>query len=140
MAAQKTMGTEVRKTSGTPATLAGIVSITPIGVTSNKIPTTTIDSEGGHEESIGGLKTQAEITIEGLDKDSGVTSGLLFGLANSQSYEEWEVEYPDGEGFEFEAWVSSFEDNGAEVDGVRGYTAVLTVVGAIDELTPALSV
>jgi predicted secreted protein len=132
MAAQKTMGTTLTITSQTPdLEIVDVRVIGEFGVESEEIDVTTLDSADGYRETIGSLKDSGEVTFEGFVKTAG-NSASLFALAEAQSIEEFEIEFPDGAKAEFEGWIKSYKDTGAEVEGVRGFTGTIRINGAVD--------
>lgn len=134
MAAQKTIGTTLTKTAsgaeGEDLVISDLTNIGSFGPESEEIDVTTLDSTGGYRENIGSLIDAGEISFEGIEKTADNSSSLMT-LAESQSVEEWTVEWPDGSTAVFDGWVKSFQSTGAEVDGVKGFTGSIRISGSV---------
>lgn len=128
MAAQKTMGTTLTKTTGTPNTIAGLTSIGEIGTESGEIDVTTLDSPDGFREFLAGLKDGGEIPFEGFVTTESDFEALM-DLADAQTNESWEVEWPDGAKAWFVAFVKSCKTSATEVEGAKGFTGTFRVSG-----------
>jgi predicted secreted protein len=132
MSAEKTLGTTLTKTkSGSESadTLIGnLTSIGEIGIESDEIDVTTLDSTGGYKEFIAGFKDAGEVSLAGIIKSETAFNAMVV-LAGSQAIEEWTIETPSGSTWEFDAFVKSFKESEATVDGVRGFSGSLRVSG-----------
>lgn len=133
MSAQKTIGTTLTKTkSGSEEAdlvIADLTKIGEIGVESDEIDVTSLDSTGGYKEFIAGAKDGGEVALEGFIKSETNVEAML-ALAESQTVEEWTIETPSGSTWVFDAFVKSFKESESTVEGVRGFTASLRVSGA----------
>lgn len=140
MSAQKAIGTTLTKTmSGAEVAdlvIADLTKIGEIGVESDEIDVTTLDSTGGYKEFIAGAKDGGEVSLEGFVKSEANVEAML-ALAESQTVEEWTIETPSGSTWVFNAFVKMFKEAEATVDGVRGFTASLRISGA-PVYTPAV--
>jgi len=132
MAAAKSLGTTLTKTkSGEEASdlvIADLVSIGEIGVESDEIDVTTLDSTGGYKEFIAGFKDAGEVSLEGIIKSETAMAAML-ALAESQAIEEWTIETPSGSTWVFDGFVKGFKESEATVEGVRGFSGSLRVSG-----------
>ena len=133
MAAEKTLGTSLTKTkSGAEATdtvIGNLTSIGEIGIESDEIDVTTLDSSGGYKEFIAGFKDAGEVSLAGI-LATEVAFNAMVVLAGSQAEEEWTIESDTGSTWVFDAFVKTFKEGEATVDGVRGFTGSLRISGA----------
>lgn len=130
--ATRTMGTTLTKTkSGTETEdlrIANLTSIGEIGVESEEIDSTDLDSPNNYKEFIAGSKDAGEVSLAGNIKNESNVEKML-ALAESQSVEEWTVEYPSGATWVFNAFVKSFKDGEKTTDGLASFTATLRISG-----------
>ena len=130
--ATRTIGTTLTKkksgSEGADLKIANLTSIGEIGIESDEIDTTDLDSVGGYKEFIAGSKDAGEVSIAGNIKDESNVEKML-ALAESQSVEDWTVEYPSGAKWEFKAFVKSFKDGEKSVDGLATFTGSLRISG-----------
>ena len=130
--ATRTMGTTLTKGKSGDETadlkIANLTSIGEIGVESEEIDTTDMDSPDDYKESIAGLKDAGEVPIAGNIKDESNVEKML-ALAESRSVEKWTVTYPSGAKWVFNAYVKSFKDGEKTTDGLATFTATLRVSG-----------
>ena len=132
MQATRTMGTTLTKVkSGDESTdlkIANLTSIGEIGVESEEIDATDLDSPNNYKEFIAGSKDAGEVSLAGNIKDESNVEKFL-ALAESQSVETWNVEYPSGAKWVFSAFVKSFKDGEKTTDGLATFTATLRISG-----------
>ena len=130
--ATRTMGTTLNKKKSGDETadlkIANLTSIGEIGVESEEIDATDLDSPDNYKEFIAGSKDAGEISIAGNIKDESNVEKML-ALAESQSVENWQVDYPSGAKWNFKAFVKSFKDGEKTTDGLATFTATLRVSG-----------
>lgn len=130
--ATRTMGTTLIKTkSGSEAEdlkIANLTSIGEIGVESEEIDATDLDSPDNYKEFIAGSKDAGEVSIAGNIKDESNVEKML-ALAESQSIEKWTVTYPSSAKWVFSAFVKSFKDGEKTTDGLATFTATLRISG-----------
>lgn len=133
MSATRTMGTTLTKTMSGSETedlvVANLTSIGEIGLESEEIDTTDLDSPNDFKEFIAGSKDAGEVGIGGNIKTEANVETML-ALANSRSVEEWTVTYPSGATWVFNAFVKSFKDGEKTVEGLATFSATLRVTGA----------
>ncbi len=133
MSATKSLGTTLTKTkSGSEQTdlvIADLTSIGEVGVESDEIDVTTLDTTGGYKEFIGGFKDAGEMSLAGIIKTETAMEAMI-ALAESQEVEEWTVESSNGSTWVFDGFVKSFKESEATVDGVRGFTGSIRISGA----------
>lgn len=130
--ATRTMGTTLTKTKSGSETedlkIANLTSIGEIGVESEEIDATDLDSPDNYKEFIAGSKDAGEVSIAGNIKDESNVEKML-ALAESQSIEKWTVTYPSGAKWAFSAFVKSFKDGEKTTDGLATFTATLRISG-----------
>jgi len=130
--ATRTMGTTLKKiksgTEATDTTIANLTSIGEIGVESEEIDATDLDSPNNYKEFIAGSKDAGEVSLAGNIKNETNVEKML-ALAESQSLEDWEVAYPSGAKWTFKAFVKSFKDGEKTVDGLATFSATLRISG-----------
>ena len=132
MSATRTIGTTLtKKQSGNETTdlkIANLTSIGEIGVESEEIDATDLDSPNGYKEFIAGAKDAGEVSLAGNIKDEASVEAML-SLAESQSIEEWEVAYPSGATWTFSGFVKSFKDGEKTPDGLATFSAAIRISG-----------
>lgn len=132
MQATRTMGTTLTKVKSgdeqEDLRIANLTSIGEIGVESEEIDTTDLDSPDNYKEFIAGSKDAGEVSLAGNIKDESNVEKML-ALAESQSVEEWNVGYPSGAKWVFSAFVKSFKDGEKTTDGLATFTATLRISG-----------
>ena len=130
--ATRTMGTTLTKTqSGDETTdlrIANLTSIGEIGVESEEIDATDLDSPNNYKEFIAGSKDAGEVSLAGNIKDESNVEKML-ALAESQTIEEWVVAYPSGAKWTFKGFVKSFKDGEKTPDGLATFSATIRVSG-----------
>ncbi len=131
--AERTIGTTLsKKKSGSETedlTVGNLTSIGEIGLESEEIDVTDLDSPNDFKEFIGGFKDAGEVALEGF-METDATVVTMYTLANSRSVENWVVTYPNGAKWEFSGFVKSFKDMEKSVEGVAKYTSVIRISGA----------
>lgn len=130
--ATRTMGTTLSKVKSgdepEDLRIANLTSIGEIGVESEEIDSTDLDSPDNYKEFIAGSKDAGEVSLAGNIKDEGNIEKML-ALAESQSVEKWIVTYPSGAKWEFSAFVKSFKDGEKTTDGLATFSATLRISG-----------
>jgi len=133
MAGTRTIGSKlILKKDGSETedtVIANLTSIGQIGLESEEIDTTTLDTEGDFKEFMAGTKDAGSFDIAG-NITNDVTLSVFLALANSRDLREWEVVSPRGAKWELKAYVSAFHDGERTVDGLETFSASLRVSGA----------
>lgn len=128
----RTMGTTLKKLQSgdemADLTVANLTSIGEIGVESEEIDATDLDSPNNYKEFIAGSKDAGEVSLAGNIKNEANVEKML-ALAESQSIEDWEVAYPSGAKWSFKAFVKSFKDGEKTTDGLATFSATLRISG-----------
>lgn len=130
--ATRTMGTTLTKKKSGDETedlkLANLTSIGEIGVESEEIDATDLDSPDNYKEFIAGSKDAGEVALAGNIKDESNIEKML-ALAESQSMETWTVTYPSGATWVFTGFVKSFKDGEKTPDGLATFSATIRISG-----------
>lgn len=98
MAGIKAIGSKLSVNTGTTESpvweqIANLTTIGEIGLESDEIDVTTLDSADDFKEYIGGAKDGGTVDLEGnVVTDAGLTS--LYALANSRAVKQFKIEYP----------------------------------------------
>lgn len=128
MSAERSIGTSLKKTSGTPATIADLTSIGEIGVENSEIDVTTLDSADNYKEYIAGFKDAGEVSLAGFVKSEANMEDMLT-LAEAQTVESWEIEFPSGAKWFLTGFVKIWKEAESTVEGVRGFTGSIRITG-----------
>lgn len=133
MGASRTINTKLtKKKSGSEQedlTIGHLTSIGEIGIESEEIDVTDLDSTGDFKEYIAGTKDAGEVSIAGNIHDEAVIEKMM-ALANSRSIEDWAVEYPSGAAWSFKGFVKSFKDGEKTPDAIATFSATIRISGA----------
>lgn len=109
--------------------IGSLTSIGEITVEAEEIDTTTLDSDGA--EYIQGNVSANEVSISGYVKNANDETQIedMLDLVASGDVKSWEVEFPSGAKWEFDAFVKTFGTQEASVDGLVGFTGSLRISG-----------
>lgn len=109
--------------------IGSLTSIGEITIEADEIDVTTLDSTGA--EYIQGNVSAGEVAISGYVKtrDDESTINDMLTLVASGDIKAWEVEFPSGAKWNFNAFVKSFGTTEETVDGLIGFTGSLRVSG-----------
>lgn len=138
MAAQRSIGTTLTKTSGTPMVIADLTRIGEIGLENSEIDVTTLDSPDNYKEYIAGFKDAGEVALEGFVKSEDNMEDML-ALAEAQSVQTWEVEFPSGATWFFSGFVKMWKEAESTVEGVRGFTGSIRITGKTEYAPTGIS-
>ena len=109
--------------------IAHLTSIGEIGIESEEIDVTDLDSPEDFKEYIAGTKDAGEVSFAGNIHDETMIEKMM-SLANSRSVESWKVEYPSGATWAFKGFVKSFKDGEKTPDGIASFSATIRISGA----------
>lgn len=138
----RAMGTSLTKIkSGSEANnwvVGSLTSIGEIGAEIDEIDITTLDSPSGAKEFMSGDIDAGEVSISGYIKKTTdeQTVVKMMTLIAEGSTEKWEVEFPSGAKWNFDAFVKSFKTTEETPDGLIGFTGSLRISG-IPTYTPS---
>ena len=112
-------------------TVGSLTSIGEIGVEITEIDVTTLDSPDGAKEYIPGDIEAGDLAIAGYIKkaDDEATVTKMMALISAGTVEDWEVTFPSGAKWEFDAFVKAFHTAEATPDGLVGFSGTLRVSG-----------
>jgi len=108
--------------------IGDLSSIGSIGMETEEIDSTNLDSDQDYGEFIAGKKTPTEIAIEGQIRNETYIQQLMT-LADTRTMESWRVVYPSGATWEFTAFVKSFTDGEKSPDNLISFSTNLRVSG-----------
>ena len=140
MAGIKAIGSKLYVNNGTTEAptweqIANLTTIGGIGLESDEVDVTTLDSADDFKEFIGGAKDGGTVDLEGnIVTDAGLTA--LYALANSRAQKEFKIEYPKKQGeataayWTFKGYVNSCKDGEKTVDGLLTFESGIRVSGA----------
>lgn len=140
MAGIKAIGSKLSVDTGSEGSptwtqIANLTTIGEIGLESDEIDVTTLDSADDFKEYIGGAKDGGTIDLEGnIVTDDGLTQ--LYTLANSREAKKFKVEYPTKTGettpasWAITGYIASCKDGEKTVDGLLTFSASIRVSGA----------
>ena len=140
MAGIKAIGSKLSVNTGTAQSatwtqIANLTSIGEVGIESDEIDVTTLDSTGDFKEFIGGAKDGGTIDLEGnIVTDAGLTQ--LYTLAGSRDIKSFKIEYPLKTGettaayWTVSGYISKCKDGEKTVDGLLTFSASIRVSGA----------
>ena len=140
MAGIKAIGSKLYVNNGTTESptweqIANLTTIGEIGLESDEIDVTTLDSADDFKEFIGGAKDGGTVDLEGnVVTDAGLAA--LYALANSRAKKEFKIEYPTKQGetaaayWTLTGYVNSCKDGEKTVDGLLTFSSGIRVSGA----------
>lgn len=140
MAGIKAIGSKLYVNDGTAESpswtqIANLTTIGGVGLESDEVDVTTLDSADDFKEYIGGAKDGGTVDLEGnIVTDAGLTA--LYALANSRAVKQFKIEYPKkpSEGtaafWTVTGYVNSCKDGEKTVDGLLTFTSGIRVSGA----------
>lgn len=127
--AKRALGTVINKDE---QKLGGLTSIGGIEITGETIDVTTLDSDGGYREFIGGFKDGGEVPIEGFF-EPGEENGQveMQDALDAGTADPYTIVFPTDPAYEwnFNGVVTAFNVGNAEVDGTIGFGATIKVSG-----------
>lgn len=128
--AQRSLGTILTKTSGTPIVVSDLTNIGEAGVENSEIDVTTLDSTGGYKEFVPGFKDAGELSLSGIIKDESSFEAMM-ALVDGQVVHTWEIEYPSGAILFLTGYVKTWKKSEDTVEGVRGFNGSIRCSGPI---------
>lgn len=120
---QKAIGTKLEIGSTAIGSLTNIGGPEP---TADILDVTTLDSEDGYKEFIGGLIDGGEVSVDGYLKDKGTDEATLVGYIGTEK--ECSITFPKGAEWSFDAIVTSFSTT-AEKEDLVSFSMSLKVTG-----------
>lgn len=128
--AKRALGTKLKIGTDTPVTVAGLTSIGGLELSADTIDVTTLDSDGGYREFIGGFKDAGEVSLEGyFIPETGKGQKELYDLFESGDTETFTIEFPESiASWEFNGVVTGF-NTGADLEDPLSFSATIKVSG-----------
>ena len=123
--AQRALGTTLKVGS---TTVGGLTSISGVEITADTIDVTTLDSDGGYREFIGGFKDGGEVSADGYMSDKGTDESTLIGMVGDEEAKECEIAFPNGAKWEFDGVITGFSTN-AELEDAISFSITIKVSG-----------
>lgn len=132
MSAIRAVGTTLTKGTGTPVTIGNLTTINGIEITADTIDVTTLDSDGGYKEFIGGFKDAGEVSAEGyFDPETTSNQVSLQNDLDDGLTDDYNINFPAATGakWAFKGVVTNFKVGDAEMDGTIGFSVTIKVSG-----------
>lgn len=131
MTATRSLGTTLSVGEDVGVLVGGLSSIGGLELSADTIDTTTLDSDGGYREFIGGFKDAGEVSLEGFfygAKDAGQQE--MYTLFESGSIEDFTIAFPAGTNasWEFKGIVTGFSTS-VDLEDPLGFSATIKVSG-----------
>jgi predicted secreted protein len=129
--AKRALGTTLSIGEDAPVTVAGLTSIGGLELSADTIDVTTLDSDGGYREFIGGFKDGGEVALEGyFDPATGKGQKELYDLFESGDTEAFVITFPAelGASWEFDGVVTAF-GTGADLEDPLSFSCTIKVSG-----------
>ena len=127
--AKRALGTKLKIGSVSPVTVAGLTSINGLELSADTIDVTTLDSDGGYREFIGGFKDAGEVSVEGyFEPETGKGQKELYDLFESGATEDFVIEFPNNAKWEFKGVVTGLS-TGASLEDPLSFSATIKVSG-----------
>lgn len=136
--ATRGLGTVLKMGKGAQAKpVAGLTEIGGLDLSADTIDTTTLDSDGGYREFIGGFKDGGEVPISGFfDPTTGKGQKELYDAFESGEVQDFVIEFPPSlkTSWEFKGVVTGFK-TGVSLEDPVAFEGTIKVSGK-----PTLSV
>nr|WP_312578222.1 phage tail tube protein [Sedimentibacter sp.] len=129
---KRALGTKISKGTTTPVEIGGLTNIGGIEITADTIDVTTLDSDGGYKEFIGGFKDAGEVTLEGFfEPDTAEGQVAMQDALDGGLADDYKITFPTTPAAEwaFKGVVTGFKVGDAEVDGTIAFGATIKVSG-----------
>lgn len=128
--AQRALGTTIGIGS-TPILVGGLTEIGGLSLSADTIDVTTLDSDGGYREFIGGFKDGGEVSLSGfLDNTVGKGQAEMYAAFESGVKEDFVITFPIATKtkWTFKGVVTGFETN-ASLEDPLSFSASIKVSG-----------
>lgn len=124
--AERALGTKILVNSNV---IAGLTSISGLDLTAETLDATTLSSDGGYREFIGGFKDGGEVSISGYF-EPGDTDGqaALYTAFEAGGAIPFSILFPQGAAWTFNGVVTGFS-TGAELEDIVSFEATIKVSG-----------
>lgn len=126
MAKQRALGTTFSLGSNI---IGGLNSIGGLELSADTIDTTSLDSDGGYREFIGGFKDGGEVALEGgLDTEADANQKSVYDAFESGEVQDCTIAFPNGAKWVFKGVVTGFSTS-ADLEDLIGFSASVKVSG-----------
>jgi predicted secreted protein len=124
--AERALGTQILINS---SVIAGLTSISGLDLTAETLDVTTLSSDGGYREFIGGFKDGGEVSISGYF-EPGDTDGqaALYAAFEAGGAIPFSIIFPQGAAWTFNGVVTGFS-TGAELEDIVSFEGTIKVSG-----------
>lgn len=130
--ATRSLGTTLNIGKEAAATkVGGLTEIGGIELSADTLDTTTLDSEGGYREFIGGFKDAGEVSLSGYLKIAeGNGQKKMYDALESGEVQDFSINFPEGVGAKwvFKGVVTGFS-TGASLEDLISFGATIKVSG-----------
>lgn len=129
--ATRALGTVLKIGDTSPITVAGLTEIGGLELSADTIDVTTLDSDGGYREFIGGFKDAGEVSISGFfTNEIGKGQAELYAAYESGEVTNFVIEFPKAldAKWTFKGVVTGFT-TGASVEDPVTFEGVIKVSG-----------
>lgn len=129
--ATRALGTKLSKGTEAPVDIAGLTSIGGIEIKADTVDTTTLDSDGGYKEFIGGFKDAGEVPIEGFFDPGNTGQVEMQSALDTGVAEDYKITFPTTPKAEwaFKGVVTGFKVGDVDVDGTINFGATIKISG-----------
>lgn len=111
--------------------VGGLTEIGGIELSADTLDTTTLESDGGYREFIGGFKDAGEVSLSGyLEIDSSNGQKKMYDAFETGDVQEFAIEFPESIGakWAFKGVVTGFS-TGASLEDLISFGATIKVSG-----------
>jgi len=129
--ATRALGTTLEIGTTTPIKVGGLTEIGGLQLSADTIDVTTLDSEGGYREFIGGFKDAGEVPISGyFDNTTGKGQAEMYAAFESGDVTDFVIKFPAtlNAKWTFKGVVTGFE-TGATLEDPVSFAATIKVSG-----------
>lgn len=130
MAVARGLGTTL-EIGTTPVKVGGLTEIGGLSLSADTIDVTTLDSDGGYREFIGGFKDAGEVSLGGFfDNTTGKGQSEIYAAFESGEVTDFAIKFPEklNAKWTFKGVVTGFE-TGATLEDPVSFSATIKVSG-----------
>lgn len=124
--AKRALGTKILINSNV---IAGLTSISGLDLSADTLDVTTLDSEDGYREFIGGFKDAGEVSISGyFEPGDADGQAALYDAFEAGEVASFSIIFPQGAAWTFNGIVTGFS-TGAELEDLVSFEGTIKVSG-----------
>ena len=116
---------------GASVRIGAVRSVGEVKLDSDMVDVTTLDAPGGFRLYMQGMKSAADLQVDGYLDAAQQGQRVLRALYQSGAPAAFEITYPDGESCVFNAFCKSVSMGGGEVDAVARFACTLRITGEV---------